>query len=283
MPTSQPRSPFDLVRFKRPPVAEVALTAQFGEPVIDLAAVGQFAEQVQKQFPNQSQRQAAAPIDPETFDLSPTAPPPFRIQFAQEVQLPRLWFESSSSDRLIQLQSDRLAVNWRLLDGDPTEYPHYAELRKVFEAQLKRLRTIVRKSGRDLDVTACEVLYVNPIEPVGKAEPGMHPDLASVVNRVSRSPTKAFLGRPEDSQYQARWRIPGPDGQSVGRLYLSAEPAVSDSQDSIYLVQLVGRTIPTGAQTKAVMEALDLGHEWVVRGFADVTTKAMHKIWERED
>jgi hypothetical protein len=148
---------------------------------------------------------------------------------------------------------------------------------------MKRLRAIVQKSGRELDVTACEVLYVNPIEPVGKASPGMHPDLATILNRISRSPTKAFLGRPEDSQYQARWRITGPDNQPVGRLYLSAEPAVSDAQKSIYLVQLVGRTIPTTSKSKAVMEALDLGHEWVVRGFADVTTKAMHKIWERED
>lgn len=283
MPISEPRSPFDLVRFARPPVAEVALTAQFREPVIDLATVGVFAEQIRKQFPNQSQRQPAAPIEPETFDQSPTPPPPFRIQFAQEVQLPRLWFESPNHDRLVQLQPDRLSVNWRLLDGDPTEYPHYSELRKTFQAQLKRLRAIVQRSGRELEVIACEVLYVNPIEPVGQAGPGMHPDLAMVLNRISRSPTKAFLGRPEDSQYHARWRIPGPDGQPAGRLYLSAEPAVSDSQKSIYLVQLVGRTIPTTSQAKAVMNALDLGHEWVVRGFADVTTKAMHKIWERED
>jgi uncharacterized protein (TIGR04255 family) len=174
-------------------------------------------------------------------------------------------------------------VNWRLLDGDPAEYPHYTELRKLFESQLKRLRTILKKSGREPEVTACEVLYVNPIHPMGKADPGMHPDLAVVLNRISRSPTKAFLGRPEDSQYQARWRIPGTNGEPVGRLYLSAEPAVSDSQESIYLVQLVGRTTPTGTQTKAVMEALDLGHEWVVRGFADITTKVMHKMWERED
>lgn len=283
MPTPEPRSPFDLVRFKRPPVTEVALTAQFGEPIVDLATLGLFAEQIQKQFPNQSQRPPAAPIEPETFDQTPTGPPPFRIQFAQDVQLPRLWFESASHDQLVQLQADRLSVNWRLLDGDPTEYPHYDELRKVFERQLNRLRRIVKKRGRDLDVTACEVLYVNPIEPVGKAAPGMHPDLAGVLNRVSRSPTNAFLGRPEDSQYQARWRIPGPDGQSIGRLYLSAEPAVSDADQSIYLVQLVGRTIPSGSQTKAVMKALDAGHAWVVQGFTDVTTKTMHKIWEREE
>lgn len=262
-------------------MTEVALTAQFAEPVIDLPMLGLFSERVRKEFPKQSQQLPAQAIEPETFGQAPTGPS-FRIELQQEVQLPRIWFESVDGKRLIQLQGDRLSVNWRLLDGDPTDYPSYSQLREVFQAQLKRVATIAKHRERDLTVTTCEVLYVNPIDPKGKASPGTHPELGRVLDLVKRSPTKAFLGQPEDSQLQARWRIPGDDGNPIGRLYLSAVPALSDAQDPIYLVQMFGRVTPKGSKVKDVMAALDIGHEWVVRGFADVTTKSMHKVWGRE-
>ncbi len=282
MPSSQLRSPHDFVRFARPPVTEVALTAQFREPVVDLRTVGAFAEMVGRDFPNQSQQQPAESIDSETFDQVPN-PPPFRIQLQPQVPLPRIWFESKNQERLIQLQADRLSVNWRLMGGDPTRYPRYSKLRDVFQTQLKRLTAIIEQRGQSVRASACEVLYVNPVEPKGKAQAGTHPDLATVLNRLRRPPKGSFLGRPEDSQLQARWRIPGENGQPAGRLYLSAAPALSDEQKPIYLIQMIGRTTPATPELKGVMDALDLGHEWVVRGFADVTTSTMHQIWEREE
>lgn len=282
MPSSQPRSPHDFVRFARPPVTEVALTAQFAEPAVDLRTVGAFAEKIGRGFPSQTQQPPAPVIEPETFNQVLSAPP-FRIQLQPQAPLPRIWFESKNQEQLIQLQADRLSVNWRSLDGDPTRYPRYSKLREVFKAQFKRLATIVEQRGQSLPVSACEVLYVNPVEPRGEAKAGTHPDLATVLNRLRRSPKGAFLGQPEDSQLQARWRIPGQDDRPAGRLYLSATPALSDAQRPIYLVQMIGRTIPARPKLKGVMDALDLGHEWVVRGFADVTTSAMHQIWERED
>lgn len=256
---------------------------QFREPLVDLQTVGAFAQKVGTEFPNQSQQQPAESIEPETFDLAPKNAPPFRIQFQPQVPLPRIWFESKNQERLIQLQADRLSVNWRLMGGDSTRYPRYSKLRQVFQTQLKRLGAIVEQRGLGLNASACEVLYVNPVEPKGKAEVGTHPDLATVLNRLRRPPKGAFLGQPEDSQLQARWRIPGESDRPAGRLYLSAVPALSDEERPIYLVQMMGRTTPTTPELKGVMDALDLGHEWVVRGFSDVTTNAMHQIWERED
>jgi uncharacterized protein (TIGR04255 family) len=262
-------------------VTEVALTAQFARPVIDFAMLGLFSERVRKEFPQQQQQPAAQAIEPETFGQAPSAPS-FRIQLGPDVQLPRIWFESADGERLVQLQEDRLTVNWRLQDGDPTDYPRYSRLREIFQAQLKRVAAIAKSRDREINVTTCEVLYVNPIESKGKSSPGGHPDLAGVLDLVKRSSSKSFLGQPEDSQLQARWRIPGENGNPIGRLYLSAVPALSDDQKPIYLVQLFGRTAPAGSEIKDVMAALDIGHEWVVRGFADVTAKSMHKVWGRE-
>jgi uncharacterized protein (TIGR04255 family) len=279
--SSQPRSPHDFVRFLRPPVAEVALTAQFDGPVADLAVIGTFAEKVRGQFPHQTQQPPAEAIEPETFDQPPGGAP-IQIPLRTPMPMPRIWFESKNQERLIQLQSDRLSVNWRLMNNDPTRYPHYSKLRGMFKTQLNRLSKIVDERGGALRIRACEVLYVNPIEPLGKSESGAHPDLATIINRVSGPPKQAFLGQPEDCLFQARWRIPGENDGPIGRLYLAAAPALSEDNKSIYIVQMTGRTIPRTPQINATMDALDLGHKWVVKGFADVTTRQMHKLWRRE-
>ena len=47
----------------------------------------------------------------------------------------------------------------------------------------------------------------------------------------------------------------------------------------IYLVNLTARVMPNGDTVDRAMKALDLGHEWVVLGFEDLTTAEMHKHW----
>jgi hypothetical protein len=47
----------------------------------------------------------------------------------------------------------------------------------------------------------------------------------------------------------------------------------------IYLANLTARVMPNGATVDRAMKALDVGHEWVVRGFDDLTTAEMHRHW----
>jgi uncharacterized protein (TIGR04255 family) len=262
-------------------VTEVALTAQFQSPVVDLGILGAFAAKVEGQFPTQDQRPPAEVIQPETFNQAP-GPLPFRIEQLNQVQLPRVWFISKDNERLIQLQADRISVNWRSMSGDPTKYPRYSKLRDIFKRQLATLIEIAEKRERLAQVIACEVLYVNPVSPPGRTEPGTHPDLATIINRLRRPPRGAFLGKPEDSQWQARWRIPSENnGEPAGRLHVYAAPALSEDQRPIYVIQMNGRTTPASPDSKGALDALDLGHKWVVKGFEDITTNKMHQIWER--
>ena len=48
----------------------------------------------------------------------------------------------------------------------------------------------------------------------------------------------------------------------------------------IYLVNLTARVMPRRSTVDGAMKALDVGHEWVVMGFKDLTTSEMHKHWE---
>lgn len=269
-----------LVTFRRPPVAEVALTVQFSEPVVDWLVLAEFTVRTRSELPQTSQQPALPRID-ETFDVVPGLPP-FQITFEPQPPLPRTWFISGDGALLVQVQADRMSLNWRRTSHDAA-YPRYDDLRSRFDAHLDTLFACIAGAGRDApSIDVCEVAYVNPVEVPGRHRGPGHPDLAKVVNRLRPPRRDAFLPPAEDAQYQARFRIPSSSGGDApcGRLTVSAAPTLEQaSSQPIYMVQLLARVLPDSGDVAAAGEALDRGHEWVVLGFKDVTTPAMHEIW----
>jgi len=41
--------------------------------------------------------------------------------------------------------------------------------------------------------------------------------------------------------------------------------------------------MPSGDTVDRAMKALDVGHEWVVLGFEDLTTAEMHEYWGQRE
>jgi hypothetical protein len=73
-------------------------------------------------------------------------------------------------------------------------------------------------------------------------------------------------------------------GKTVGRLHISANPVQSQVDGtSAVLLQLSARGRPYDQSIDGVLQFLDLGHEWIVRAFAAITTPEMHDLWERQD
>lgn len=282
-------SNYDLVSFGHPPVAEVALAVQFAPETIDIEAFGRFARGVRDDLPTR-RRQPVAPAMEETFDRVPaTSSIQFRLEAPTE--LPRTWFLSEDGVQLVQLQHDRLTLNWRENHGD-VDYPRYGALRARFEELLKLLTDALDEIGQSHAINICEVTYVNPIEVPGTktAEDGrpMHPDLAKILNRVRARPRGAFLPDAEDAQLLARWRIPGTeldeDDAPVGRLYLSATPGLKPKDNvPIYVVNLTARLLTRRGDNANALKALDVAHKWVVLGFKDLTTTQMHRHWELKE
>jgi uncharacterized protein (TIGR04255 family) len=286
-----------LVDFARPPVAEVVLAAQFPPGTVDLEAYGRFAREIRDELPRRT-RQPLVPINEEKFDQLP-AQSSIEIRLEGPTDLPRIIFQSDDGVELVQLQPHRLTLNWRETKPGIT-YPHYTALRKRFRQLLKRLTEALDEVGQPHAATLSEVTYVNPIEYPGARTSDhigwTHPDPASIINRLKKRPRSAFLPEAEDAQLQARWRIPasalGGNGDApAGRLHLSMVPGLMppDSLPSgstipeptpIYLVNLTARVMPRRGTVEGAMKALDVGHEWVVMGFKDLTTSEMHKHWE---
>ena len=283
----EPRRPsrFNLVDFERPPVVEVVLSVQFPPDTIDVEVYGRFAREVRDELPVRH-RQPMIPLVEETFD-KPAVRRSIEIHLEGPASLPRTLFEGENGVQLVQLQHDRLTLNWREREHE-VPYPRYETLRNRFQALLRRLTDALDEVGQTHPINLCEVTYVNPIEYPGRgASDGVgrtHPDLAKIINRLRSRPRTAFLPEAEDVQLQARWRIPaeavGRTEPPAGRLHLSVAPGLKPPGETpIYLVNLTARIMPEGANADSVMQALDVGHEWVVLGFKDLTTAQMHKHW----
>ncbi len=176
---------------------------------------------------------------------------------------------------LVQAQEDRVALNWRR-SGLPIEYPRYASLRPKFEELIEvSARLLGLADGLEGDLV--ELTYVNELD----VDQGPTLAAQSVLTTV-KEPDSEFLPASEDSKWAARWLIPGPDGAPCGRLIASAEPATrqADQRDT-YLLTMTAKFPGSVIGSDAILELIDLGHEWIVRGFADLTTKQMQERWGR--
>lgn len=74
----------------------------------------------------------------------------------------RTWFISEDQHLLIQIQEDRLHLNWRRLK-DGAEYFRHESLLSVFLEIFKVLDTFASEKGERLNCTGGEVMYMNQI------------------------------------------------------------------------------------------------------------------------
>jgi uncharacterized protein (TIGR04255 family) len=263
--------------FDAPPVEEVALAAHFkpigGLKVIDYAVL---ADQWAADYPIVEEVPPAGPVPDE---MTPGIPQ-IEIQMGSP-PAPRYWFRNESGSKLIQVQRDRLVHNWRRVSGE--DYPHYSDLRPLFERALSQLEDFsVTKGAGPLKVNQCEVTYVNPISIKAPLRSVNH--LEDLFAPWSGSFSDDFLAQPEGASVAMRFPIPGPDGATLGYLSVSVNPVIRpEVSEHLFLLQLVARGRPETSDISGVMEFLDKGHEWIVRGFASVTTPQMHLEWRRSD
>lgn len=260
-------------RFREPPVAEVALAVQF-DPVPGLLAVelGRIRSVFQEKFPEVRQQPPLPPM------ASGTGAMTIKLQMLDAPELPRTWFLSADESRLVQFQPDRLGVNWRRRSDEP--YPHYESIRPMFADAWNDLVGALADLGHDVPApTACEVLYLNPIESGEDRGWTDFGQLGNVLSVWSGGSSDAFLPDPKEVRLAARYAMP----DEIGTLELDANPARrrSDGRPTLMLqLRAVGR--PTGPGLDGVLNFMDLGHDWIIRGFASATTSLMHEHWGRE-
>lgn len=262
--------------FDDPPVIEVALAIQF-EAAVESLDVATYGARIRSDFPKRSE-QPPRPLLEERFDDLQEAPP-FRLEILDRPPLSRFWFLSEDEGRLVQVQQDTFALNWRKLDASD-EYPRYPALREKFIHYLGELQDVLSAEGKpDLAPNWCEVTYINH---VGPDSDGNRLPLYEVLS-VMREPSFRFLPGAEDAQAAARFRILE-DDKPIGRLIVNANAAIrAVDRAPIWVMTLTARIRASEPNREAALSRLDLGREWVVRGFADVTTERMHQEWRMHE
>lgn len=261
----------DLPTFARPPVAEMVLGVNFGSiPGWNVTHYGLLFEAVRDRYPN-VQAQPPLPSPVEKFE-SPQAQ-----QFAIELNTSgamdtRCWFIDSTDARLLQVQANRFIRNWRKRPQH-TDYPRYDVHRREFSDEWNHYLSFLEAQHLPRPaVSQCEVTYINHIE---HAATDLH-EVFSAWNDVRRG--TSFLPSVETGSFTLAYVLP----DRRGRLHVELQPVlrVTDGAQLLQLT-LTARGRPGSPSLQDILAWFDLGHEWVVRGFTELTTEKMHRIWGR--
>ncbi len=268
--------------FENPPVIEVVLGVQF-VPIMEIGTpqVGLIWERFRPRFPK-TQDQAPLPPVFEVFDVRPRPSRPFRIDLTDKLPVPRCWFLNEAGSELVQVQRDRLIHNWRRVN-QAGEYPRYHRIKQTFEEDIRTVVSFLEENRiGSIEPNQWEVTYVNHV-PVGELLDDLG-SLEQVVTVWQSNYSGSFLPRPENVEFTARYIIRDEAGKPIGRLHVIAQPIYRITDDKLIVVlTLTGRGTPKEPTVESVLQALDIGHEWVVRGFANITTTNAHGAWRRKD
>ncbi len=271
-----------LPEFDNPPVVEVALSVQF-DPLVKLRTpqLGLLWKEFGNDFPRIEEHPPIEPIS-ETFGTrSAPTEPRVRVEMLRKPQVPRCWFLNEHGTELIQVQNDRFVHNWRKVQ-EGQEYPRFEKhIRPRFDEEFARLQQFFeREQIGVLTPNQCEVTYVNHIESCQVW--AKHGELAKVFAYCTELTRSEFLQEPEELRMHGSFVIRRSAQEPIGRLRYSIEPAFRRSDDRpVFVLTLVARGSPIDDSAEGAMAFIDLGREWIVRGFADMTTPEMHKIWGR--
>src|SRR5205823_4099952 len=100
-------------------------------------------------------------------------------------------------------------------------------------------------------------------------------DLGDVFTSIAKSVDTEFLPKPEAVRFAFNYVM----GNQEGRLRVQANPAISRAdQREVIVLNLTARGKPASSTMLDVMGWFDLGRDWIVRGFTDLTTPLMHKL-----
>jgi uncharacterized protein (TIGR04255 family) len=267
--------------FGKPPVSEVALSVQFNPlPLLRAFQIHDlWITAYRSRFPKVEEHVSLESVI-EQFGVAPI-PEAQRLSIRfRNIDAPptaRFWFIDEAGNELVQVQQSRFVRNWRK-SGDGDQYPRYEHVRSSFVSDFRLFSNHVAAASLGTIVPVqCEVTYVNMISPAKHAEVG------HVIQQLTGGFSEPFFPSPEDVTSVWRFVIPRTDGSPVGRLSIELRPAYKrETEEEILQLHLTARGLPLGDGLEGVLAFLDLGREWIVRGFAAITTPAMHKSWERK-
>lgn len=260
----------ELPDFANPPVIEVACGVQF-RPITGLRgmAIAPLYNRWRDRFPTVEEQPPLPPV----LETSPAGGPSMQLFVGNNLDV-RRWFIDDSGRELVQLQQDRLIVNWREGNTGGT-YPRFGSVRANLVSRLSDLVEFLEEEelGK-LEISHGEVSYINAI---ANSEGGM----GGLDGALKGWPTFAghHLGGPAVARLNLEFPVPemgektsltvnlGPGGRASGEVALFMTMTVQ------------GRT--DGGSPSAALAFIDAAHDHLVRSFAEITDESQQALWGR--
>lgn len=262
-----------IVRFADPPVVEVVAGVSFTGYESDFGPVlsAFWKEVLRDRFPGLQQQPPYTPPE-EVFGDQPSMGG-ITFQFGAPFASSRLWASSADGSELLQLQPEWFARNWRKVNaGD--EYDQWPTRRAALEESLRELDAYLTQAGVRLPtIRQCEVGYVNHIslEGVSSGHGGIGQVLRGQDALSGFSPIEQATIR---AQY-----VLADNSVPIGRLHVSASPALDTAGKPIYVLELTSRGKPEAPDPSSALAFLDRGRAAINSAFVALTTPEMHSAW----
>jgi len=196
----------------------------------------------------------------------------FKLNQAPDV---RYLYVAEDNSTLVQLQNNKFLRNWRRISPDK-EYPSYRVTKPAFVAAWQQFCEFLDEQKLPKpQVLQCEVTYVNQID----ASSGWNAftDLIDGMADLPASESSGFFPDPESGGLNVQYLMP----ENRGRLYASLQHLIKIDTREVLQISLTARGKPLSSDLADVMQWFDLGHEWVVRGFDEITSSKMKEVWKR--
>ena len=260
----------NLPEYRNPPVSEVVVGVVFDKSVSDFLTthLGLFWHRVIHDFPHS---QHFAPF------ILPSGEPRW-LDRITGLPLPRVWLISETKNDVIQLQGDCFFFNWRKL-SDQDRYPRYPKIMERFEKYFGEFLAFLKDHNfSEPAPLLCELTYTNYV-PQGKGWTSTA-DIAEIFKDFCwRNHTRGFLPTPDATTWTSVF--PLPDGAGTLTAQLSQVLKRADSTKALRF-DLAARGLGNAKTLHELRPWFDLSREWIVKGFADLTTdSAQMKLWER--
>jgi uncharacterized protein (TIGR04255 family) len=193
-----------------------------------------------------------------------------------ELPLPRVWFVDSGDNAIVQVQRDRFLHNWKKVRDDD-EYPRYSRVIQQFRGQLAIFESFIAELGLGtLQATQYEMTYVNHVVP---NDADVVAKIGALFPDFSWRNANRFLPLPEAVNWRTSFLLP----EHNGRLHAALKTAkrVRDGMP-ILMLEMTARGMPASPDREVMWNWFDLAHEWIVRGFGDLTSdEAQFALWEK--
>jgi uncharacterized protein (TIGR04255 family) len=249
--------------YASPPLTEVAVGLTLSPLKLQTRHIGEFWTEIREDYPDtEDNPPIPIQVNSNTFEMGLSMIPPLR----------RVFMMTPNKEYVIQIQEGRFLHNWRKHPAEAT-YPRYTVVLEKFLSAWKKFSAFsIRRELGDTNPIGYELTYVNQLD-----DPAAHgiQEFFKPLDWQNQKPE--FLLQPPRATNIA-WSLALPE--SKGAMNVSANRVTQPDGRTALL--LVLSCVGPASVNYSIEDWFGTAHEWIVRGFTDLTTPEAHQLWKRE-